>query len=231
MLYGETHIGPQGPLVAGFVFSQKLTLSYLSTSVKTSMNTLFVLVLLLLVLVLIVGLIKPSLLKMTRRKVALVFGTLVVVAFIIVGATAPKSSVPAATADTTSQVAVKPIPTPAVEQKTNTPTPTPTPAAQPSTQENQATKIAAQKELDETMALAKTAKLITTYEFSDKASVVYADKVWYTQTVQFKKDFLAKIGTLKKQITGYQHFEVRDAYSDEKVAEITSFSGSLEVYK
>ena len=81
------------------------------------------------------------------------------------------------------------------------------------------------------MSLAKKARLITTYEFSDSAAVVYADTAWYIQTVQFKKDFLAKIGTLKKQITGYQHFEVRDAYSNEKVAEITSFGGSLEVYK
>lgn len=92
-------------------------------------------------------------------------------------------------------------------------------------------KEKAQKELDEIINLGKKAGLITSYEFSNKASVVYVGKVWYTQTVSFKKDLLAKIGTLKKQITGYQHFEVRDAYSNEKVAEITAFSGSLEVYK
>ncbi|KKW36036.1 hypothetical protein A2852_00095 [Candidatus Adlerbacteria bacterium RIFCSPHIGHO2_01_FULL_54_23] len=92
-------------------------------------------------------------------------------------------------------------------------------------------KAAAQEQLNRVMSLAKKARLITTYEFSDSAAVVYADTAWYIQTVQFKKDFLAKIGTLKKQITGYQHFEVRDAYSNEKVAEITSFGGSLEVYK
>ena len=89
----------------------------------------------------------------------------------------------------------------------------------------------AKAELDRLMSLSKKGGLVTTYEFSDSASVVYADNNWYTQTVQFKKDFLAKIGTLKKAVTGYRHFEVRDAYSDEKVAEITSFSGSLEVYK
>jgi hypothetical protein len=42
---------------------------------------------------------------------------------------------------------------------------------------------------------------------------------------------LAKVATLKKAITGYNHFEVRDAYSDEKVAEVTAFTNSLEVYK
>lgn len=168
---------------------------------------------------------------MTRKKVGLIFGTLAAISFILVGATAPQSPVPAATANTTSQVAVTPTPVPDVEQKKDIPTPSTTPTTQPSTQENQATKVAAQKELDETMTLAKTAGLITTYEFSDKANVVYADNVWYTQTVQFKKDFLAKVGTLKKQVTGYQHFEVRDAYSNEKVAEITSFGGSLKIYK
>ncbi|MCX6717541.1 MAG: hypothetical protein NTU76_02605 [Candidatus Taylorbacteria bacterium] len=89
----------------------------------------------------------------------------------------------------------------------------------------------AQKQLDEFMSLAKKAQVVTSYEFSDTASVVYVDYVWYTQTVQFKKDFLAKVGMLKKAITGYLHFEVRDAYSNEKVAEITAFSSSLEIYK
>lgn len=92
-------------------------------------------------------------------------------------------------------------------------------------------KEKAQKELDEFMSLSKKATIVTSYEFSDEASVVYVGKVWYTQTVQFKKDFIAKVATLKKAITGYKHFEVRDAYSNEKVAEVTSFSGSLEVYK
>jgi hypothetical protein len=92
-------------------------------------------------------------------------------------------------------------------------------------------KADAQKELDDLMGLSKKAGLITSYEFSDTATVVYADKVWFTQTAAFKKDFLAKVATLKKTLTGYKHFEVRDAYSDEKVAEVTSFSGSLEVYK
>jgi hypothetical protein len=89
----------------------------------------------------------------------------------------------------------------------------------------------AQKELDDVIAIAKKAHLVTSYEFSDRASAVYVTDVWYTQNVQFKKDFMAKIAMLKKVITGYNHFEVRHANSNEKVGEVTSFSNSLEVYK
>ncbi|MFA5934551.1 MAG: hypothetical protein WC827_01535 [Candidatus Paceibacterota bacterium] len=92
-------------------------------------------------------------------------------------------------------------------------------------------KQKAQKELDSVFSLAKQAGLVTSYEFSNKANVIYVGKIWYTQTVAFKKDFLAKIATLKEKITGYHHFQVLDAYSNEKVAEVTAFSGSLEVYK
>jgi hypothetical protein len=60
---------------------------------------------------------------------------------------------------------------------------------------------------------------------------VYIDSVWYTQKVDFKKDFIAKVGLLKKAVTGYSHFEVRDAYTDEKVGELTAFTQSIEVYK
>ncbi len=111
--------------------------------------------------------------------------------------------------------------------------------SKPSTQVNQdngqavsqVSKDAAQKELDDLMSKSKSAGLVTSYEFSDKATEVYVGEIWYTQTVQFKKDFIAKIGMLKKTITGYSHFEVRDAYSNEKVGEITAFSQSIEVYK
>ncbi len=89
----------------------------------------------------------------------------------------------------------------------------------------------AQKELDHIMDLSKQANFALSYDFSNTGTVVYAGPAWYTQSVAFKKDFLAKVGALKKVITGYQHFEVRDANSNEKVGEITAFSGSLEVYK
>lgn len=92
-------------------------------------------------------------------------------------------------------------------------------------------KEVAQKELDELIKLMKEEGLVQSYEFSESQNVVYVGKVWYTQNVQFKKDFLAKLSTLKETITGYHRFEVRDALSNEKVAEVTAFSGSLEVYK
>jgi hypothetical protein len=93
------------------------------------------------------------------------------------------------------------------------------------------TKVTAQKELDEVLTLSKNAGVVTSYEFSESANVVFVGSGWYTQTVEFKKDFLAKISNLKERATGYHRFEVRDAYSNEKVAEVTAFSGSLEVYK
>ncbi len=98
-------------------------------------------------------------------------------------------------------------------------------------QNDVAKKDNAEKELKEVMDLGIKANLVESYEFSDKASVVYVSSVWYAQTVAFKKDFLAKTAMLKKAVTGYGHFEVRDAHSNEKVAEVTAFSQSLEVYK
>jgi hypothetical protein len=92
-------------------------------------------------------------------------------------------------------------------------------------------KAEATKELDEIMALGKKAGLITSYEFSSTANVVYVGKIWYTQDVTFKKDLLTKISILKETITGYHRFEVRDTYSNEKVAEVTAFTGSIEIYK
>lgn len=94
---------------------------------------------------------------------------------------------------------------------------------------NSISKEDAQKELDEVISLAKDAGLVTSYEFSDKASVVYVSSLWYTQTVQFKKDFMAKVSTLKHAVTGYTRFEVRDYKSNEVVGEVKY--NSLEVYK
>ncbi len=119
------------------------------------------------------------------------------------------------------QVHVQRNTTPEVAAPTTPPTPTSTAVD----------KAAAEKELKEVMDLGIKANLVESYEFSDKATVVYVSSVWYTQTVAFKKDFLAKVATLKKAVTGYGHFEVRDAHSNEKVAEVTAFSQSLEVYK
>lgn len=98
----------------------------------------------------------------------------------------------------------------------------------PGTQQD---KGAAQKELTDLMELSKKAGLVSSYELSVDQATVYVGNMWYTQTVQFKKDFLAKIAIIKKAAFGFQHFEIHDAYSNEKVAEVTAFGGSLEVYK
>jgi hypothetical protein len=92
-------------------------------------------------------------------------------------------------------------------------------------------KQEAEGKLSSFMGRSKQADLVTSYEFSDSASVVYIGSAWYTMTVVQKKDFIAYVANLKEAVTGYRHLEVRDAYSNEKVAEVTSFSGSLEVYK
>ena len=97
--------------------------------------------------------------------------------------------------------------------------------------EDPALKKEAQDQLDAFMKLSTEARIVKSYEFSDTAVVVYVDNGWYGQTVEFKKNFISKVGTLKKAVTGYTHFELRDAYSNEMVGEIKSFSQSVEVYK
>jgi hypothetical protein len=61
--------------------------------------------------------------------------------------------------------------------------------------------------------------------------VIYVTDVWYSMTVTFKKDFLAKFAMLQEEISGRHFFEVRDDHSNEKVGEVTAFSGALKVYK
>ena len=86
------------------------------------------------------------------------------------------------------------------------------------------------------MPKAKTASLVTSYDFSklDENTYrwdIFVGSPWYSMTVQEKKDFIAYIGLRKKAITGYSHFELRDGYNNDKVGEITSFSQSIEIYK
>lgn len=75
------------------------------------------------------------------------------------------------------------------------------------------------------------ATLVSSSEFSETDRVIYVTDTWYSMTVSFKKDFLAKVATLQDAISGKHFFEVRDEHSNEKVGEVTAFSGSLEVYK
>lgn len=80
------------------------------------------------------------------------------------------------------------------------------------------------------MKKAGDAGLVTSYEFSEKGNTVFVGAPWYSWTVQQKKDFMAYIAMRKKTITGYAFFEVRDAYSNEKVGDVSAFSESLEVF-
>ncbi len=91
--------------------------------------------------------------------------------------------------------------------------------------------VAAQDALDALIEISKHAGLITSYEFSDVAVVVYVTDVWYGLDVSAKKSLLTQIGLLKEQATGYHQFEVRHSKSNEKVGEVTAFSGSVEIYK
>lgn len=93
-------------------------------------------------------------------------------------------------------------------------------------------KEEAQKEFDRLMNLSKSSGLVTSYEMTaDTPLKIFVSKIWYTQEVSFKKDMIAKFSTLEQAIYGRHRLEVRDAYSNEKVAEVTAFSGSFEVYK
>lgn len=88
------------------------------------------------------------------------------------------------------------------------------------------------KEFQRLMELSKQSGLVTSYEMDENTSLkIYVGKIWYGQEVQFKKDMIAKFSTLQQTIYGRHRLEVRDAYSNEKVAEVTAFSDSLEVYK
>lgn len=177
-----------------------------------NMKTVFVYFFFISLVLFVVGLISPQTIskwckkELSRKKSAWLFGSFMVVFLIFAGVLSGNT-------DNKSQT----IPN--------------APAKSVGSNSTATDKAKAKKELDDVMQLAQKAGLVTSYEFSEKANVVYIDNVWYSQTVQFKKDFLAKVATLKKAVTGYHRFEVRDAYSNEKVAEVTAFSGSLEVYK
>lgn len=90
----------------------------------------------------------------------------------------------------------------------------------------------AQKEFDRLMDLSKQSGLVKSYEMTKDVSLtIFVSKLWYTQEVQFKKDMIAKFSTLQQAIYGRHRLEVRDAFSNEKVAEVTAFSGSIEILK
>ncbi|MBP9782143.1 MAG: hypothetical protein KBC50_00190 [Candidatus Pacebacteria bacterium] len=99
------------------------------------------------------------------------------------------------------------------------------------TEQTDASKKEAQEGLEALLALSKQSGIVASYEFSDTANVVYVTDVWYSLDVPFKKDLVGKIASLKEAATGYHTFQVMNVKSNEKVAEVTSFSGSIEIYK
>ncbi len=123
----------------------------------------------------------------------------------------------------------------------DTPRPTPTPSApvvkeepkeEVKPQVSQASKDEAMKEFKRLMDLSIASGLVKSYEMTkDTPLKIFVSKIWYTQEVQFKKDMVAKFSTLQQTIYGRHRLEVRDAFSNEKVAEVTAFSGSIEILK
>lgn len=93
-------------------------------------------------------------------------------------------------------------------------------------------KADALKEFERLMDLSKQSGLVKSYEMDENTSLkIFVSNVWYSQEVQFKKNMLAKFSTLEQTIYGRHRLEVKDAYSNEKLAEVTAFSGSIEIYK
>ena len=58
-------------------------------------------------------------------------------------------------------------------------------------------------------------------------------RIWVAkyEAGSFDSDVVAAVGVLQQAMSGRHFFEVRDDHSNEKVGEVTAFSGSLEVYK
>ena len=108
----------------------------------------------------------------------------------------------------------------------------PSPETTQSTQTQTISKEDAQKEFNRLMNLSKQSGLVKSYEMNENTSLkIFVSNIWYSQEVQFKKDMLAKFSSLQQSIYGRHRLEVRDANSNEKLAEITAFSGGIEIYK
>ena len=73
--------------------------------------------------------------------------------------------------------------------------------------------------------------LVKSYNFSDERVVYIDSEVWYFFPVVDKKNFLLIIKSDLEKSTGYHRFKVRDYRSNEVLAEVTAFSGSIEIYK
>lgn len=89
-------------------------------------------------------------------------------------------------------------------------------------------------EWDSLISLSKTAKIV----YKDVKQIggvdayeIYVDYMWYAMKIDMKRDVVAKFSMIKKDITGYKNIKFKDSNSGELVAEVTSFSGGIEIYK
>ena len=74
---------------------------------------------------------------------------------------------------------------------------------QQATASSTAAAAQASVEFKDLMDIAKQSGLVASFEFSNTARVIYVTDIWSDMTVAFKKDFLAKVATLQKLITGH----------------------------
>ena len=91
--------------------------------------------------------------------------------------------------------------------------------------------IQAAKEFKDLTDLSEKGNLVSSYTFLHTERVVFVTDVWYAMDVKFKKSFLANVAMLQDAISGQHYFEVRHDHSNETVALVTAFGGSLQVYK
>lgn len=189
------------------------------------MSYIFLFLLLLSTVGLVLGLIKPTSVKVSSRKrVLAVFGGLTIFSFVAMAMTVSPTQ-----KSTKLEVSAQSTPKPLAPEKVAKQKPAAT-IISPTSSSTQPTKAEAQKELSDFMILSTDAHIVKSYDFTNDR-VIYVDKMWYQMTVVQKQNFVAHVGRLKEAATGYRHFEVRDAFSNEKVAEITAFLGSIEIYK
>lgn len=64
-----------------------------------------------------------------------------------------------------------------------------------------------------------------------EAYELYVDTGWYYLKVDQKKNLVAKFSQIKQKITSYKNIKFKDSNTGDIIAEVTSFNGSVEVYK
>lgn len=209
--------------MAGSLLVTRKAPCHILNPARVNMSYIFLFLLLLSIAGLVLGLIKPSLVKVSSRKIVLtIFGGLTIFSFFAMAITVPPTQKNTAVEVLPQDTAKVSAPEKVAEQKPIT--------ASIVASSTQSTKAEAQKELSDFMKLSTNAHIVKSYDFTNER-IVYVDTMWYEMTVIQKQDFVAHVAILKKAAAGYQHFEVHDAYSNEKVAEVTTFLGSVKVYK